>query len=99
LEVKNKMSDMGSQSKKVVYELVTAFVVILLLIVMRPLFVGQVGNAQSPYTITLTNGSTQTITPSSTISTTQTDTIYSVVIFLVALIALIVILLTVAGKL
>jgi hypothetical protein len=89
---------MGEQGRKVVYELMTAFVVILLLIVMRPLFVGQVGNAQSPYTITLTNGSTETITPSSTISTSQTDVVYSVVIFLVAIIALIVILLTIAGK-
>jgi len=89
---------MGAQSKKVVYELMGAFVVILLLVVLRPLFVGQVASAGSPYTITLTNGSTQTITPSSTLSTSQADTVYSIVIFLVALIALIVILLTVAGK-
>ena len=90
---------MGGQSKKVVYELLAAFVVILLLVVLRPLFVGQVASAGSPYTITLMNGSSQVITPSATISTTQTDTVYSVVIFIVALIALIVILLTVAGKL
>ena len=89
---------MGNQGKKVVYELMIAFVVILLLVVLRPLFVGQVASAGSPYTITLMNGSTQTIQPSSTISTSQTDTVYSVVIFLVALISLIVILLTVAGK-
>lgn len=89
---------MGEQSKKVVYELLAAFVVIMLLVVLRPLFVGQVASAGSPYTITLTNGTSQIITPSTVISTTQTDTIYSVVIFFVALIALIVILLTVAGK-
>jgi hypothetical protein len=89
---------MGSQSQKVVYEIMGAFVVILLLLVLRPLFVGQVASAGSPYTITLQNGTTQTITPSSTISATQTDQVYSIVIFLVALIALIVILLTVAGK-
>jgi hypothetical protein len=89
---------MGGQSKKVVYELIGAFVVILLLIMLRPLFVGQVAQAASPYSYTLTNGSTYTVTPSTTVSVSQTDTIYSVVIFLVALIALIVILLTVAGK-
>ena len=94
---------MEGQAKKVVYELVAAFVVILLLVVLRPLFVGQVATAGTPYNISVTNSATgataqQTITPSSTISTTQTDLIYSVVIFLVALIALIVILLTVAGK-
>lgn len=89
---------MGAQSKKVVYELIGAFVVILLLIMLRPLFVGQVAQAAAPYSYTLTNGSTYVVTPSTTVSVTQTDTIYSVVIFLVALIALIVILLTVAGK-
>ena len=92
------MGQMGEHSKKVVYELIAAFVVIMLLVVLRPLFVGQVASAGSSYDITLTNGTVQTITPSATMSTTQTDTIYSVVIFLVALIALIVILLTVAGK-
>ena len=90
---------MGSQSKKVVYELMGAFVVILLLIILRPLFVGQVVTAGSPYNVTNSaTGAVTTITPSATISATQTDTIYSVVIFLVAIIALIVILLTVAGK-
>lgn len=89
---------MGTQSKKVVYELLGAFVVIMLLVVLRPLFVGQVAEAGSPYNITSSEGVKTLITPSSTISTSQTDTVYSVVIFLVALIALIVILLTVAGK-
>ena len=89
---------MEGQGKKVVYELLTAFVVILLLVVMRPLFVGQVASAAAPYTYTLTNGTSYTVTPSATLSTSQTDAVYSIVIFLVALIALIVILLTVAGK-
>ena len=90
---------MGAQSKKVVYELMGAFVVILLLIILRPLFVGQVVTAGSAYNVTNSaTGAVTTITPSATISATQTDTIYSVVIFLVAIIALIVILLTVAGK-
>lgn len=89
---------MGEQSKKVVYELLGAFIVIMLLVLLRPLFVGQVASAGSPYTVTLTNGSSVTITPDSTLSASQTDKIYSIVIFLVAIIALIVILLTVAGK-
>lgn len=94
---------MEGQGKKVVYELVIAFVVILLLVVLRPLFMGQVATASTPYNITVTDSSTglttqQTITPSATLSTAQTDTIYSVVIFLVALIALVVLILTIAGK-
>jgi hypothetical protein len=92
-----KMS-MGAQSQKVVYELLGAFIVIMLLILLRPMFVGQVAQAGAPYTYTLTNGSSYEVTPSSSLSTSQTDNIYSIVIFLVALIALIVILLTVAGK-
>lgn len=94
---------MGEQSKKVVYEILGAFVVILLLLVLRPLFVGQVATASTPYNITITDSSTglttqETITPSATLSTEQVNSIYSIVIFLVALIALVVILLTVAGK-
>lgn len=89
---------MGNQSKKVIYELLGAFVVILLLVVLRPLFVGQVAQAGVPYTYTLQNGSVISVTPSTTLSATQTDTIYSVVIFIVALIALVAILLTIAGK-
>jgi hypothetical protein len=89
---------MGNQSKKVVITLISAFVLIMILMLMRPLFVGQVASAGSPYTITLQNGSTQTITPSSNLSATQTDTIYSIVMFIVALIALVVIILEVAGK-
>lgn len=95
------MGEMAGQGKKVVYELLITFVVILLLVVMRPLFMGQVQGASMPYTITYQNGtstSTSTITPDATISVAQANTIYSVVIFLVALIGLIVILLSVAGK-
>lgn len=97
--VKIKMGSMGGQSKKVIVELIGAFVVIMLLILFRPMFVGQVADAGSPYTITLQNGTDMTITPSATLSATSTDRIYSIVIFIVAIIALIVILLTVAGKL
>jgi hypothetical protein len=89
---------MEGQTKKVVYELLIAFVVILLMLVLRPLFIGQVASAGSPYEITLNNGTTETITPTSTLGADQADMIYSVVVFLVALIALVVILLTVAGK-
>ena len=89
---------MGEQSKRVIYELLGAFVVIMLLVLLRPMFVGQVAQSAAPYTYTLANGTSYTVTPSTSLSTTQTDNIYSIVIFLVALIALIVILLTVAGK-
>jgi hypothetical protein len=90
---------MGGQMKKIITEIVIAFVVIMLLVVLRPLFIGQVYEASQPYNITASNGAVQTVTPSATLSYTQTDTVYSIVIFLVALVALIVILLTAAGKL
>jgi len=91
---------MGLQgnTKIVVYEILGAFVLILLLVVFRPLFVGQVAQAGQPYTVQVNATGTQTVTPSATLSTSQVDTIYSIVIFIVALVALIVILLTVAGK-
>lgn len=90
---------MGGQGKKVVYELIIAVVVILLLVVLRPMFIGQVYQAGQPYSITNSTGSSVTVTPSSTLSYAQTDTIYSIVIFIVALSALIVIVMTVLGKL
>ena len=108
---------MNEQAKKIVAELIICFIVILLLIVLRPLFVGQVTSAGSPYTISYNDEvldtdnesptyntyvkqvTTETITPSATLSATQTNSIYSIIIYLVALITLIVILLTIAGKL
>ena len=94
---------MDGQIKKVVYTLLGAFVVILLLMVLRPLFIGQVASAGTPNNVTVSNTATgvtsqQTITPNATLSTSQTDQIYSIVIFIVAIIALIVILLEIAGK-
>lgn len=90
-----------NQGNKIVTELMLAFVAILLLVVLRPLFIGQVAQAGEPYTISFQNATgteTQTITPDATVSVAQANTIYSVVVFLVALVALIVILMTVAGK-
>jgi hypothetical protein len=89
---------MDGQGKKVVTTLVVAIVVLLLMVLLRPLFVGTVYQAGEPYTITANNGDEITVTPDSTISHTQADKIYSIVIFLTALIALVVLLLEIAGK-
>jgi hypothetical protein len=90
------------KAKTVMYEIIGAFVVILLLVVLRPLFIGQVAGASEPYTVTWTNATgteTSVITPSTTLSVTTADTLYTVAIFLVVLVSLIVISLSMFGKL
>lgn len=92
------------KAKVVLYEVLGAFILILLMVVLRPLFVGQVASAGTPYNITVTDSSTgvtsqQTITPSGTLSTAQTDTLYTIAIFVVVIVALFVIVLTMLGKL
>lgn len=95
------MGNLGGHSKVIMYEILGAFLLIVLLLFLRPLFVGQVASAGSPYTITVQNGTTtyeKTITPSGSVTDAQADKLYSLIIFVVILVALFVILLTMMGK-
>lgn len=92
------------KAKIVVYEIVGAFVLLLLLVVLRPLFISEVATAGTPYNISVTNSATgvttqTTVTPATTLSSANADTIYTIVIFIVALMALVAIILTMMGKL
>lgn len=86
--------------KKIIITLIVAIVVIIMSIVLRPLFVGGVLSASTPYVATdLMNAShTVTITPASFVTTSIADTFYTLWIFIEIIAALVVLVLEAVDK-
>ena len=68
--------EFGVKTNKIVVTLMIGFILMILMVLLRPLFVGQVAQSCEPYNITHTDGTEEVVTPSAQLSATSTDRRY-----------------------
>lgn len=90
--------------KSILVEAIVIVILLFFVILSRPLVVGKVVDAGTPYNITSTNTATgvttqQTVTPAGAMTSAQADSFYTILIFVIVIVGLAVMVFTAMGKL